>query len=409
MANIENRIIGNYEFQHKIGSGSFASVYKATHLPTMLAVAIKVINKNLFHTNKRKTDFLNLIKMYRSLHHPFIAEFFDFFESNQSYNIVMEYLPNGSLYDFITKNKKFEENDAKVLFLQLIEVIKYLHHDINLVHRDLKSQNIMLDKYYNIRLIDFDLSRTFQSGNSMFYTKCGSLASVAPEIISGQPYNAKCDMWSSGIILYQMICGKLPFEGKNQNTLCRQIKFNEPNYDGISPDLTNLIKQLLKKNPDERITLSDIQSHSCFLYFDYCQLLNSTLEQVKTFYETILTKNDQNDNFLKEHILNKGQITDFLHCLNQIKFENVRSYQIFEKKTQMINQKKSQPNTRFRRRSDPTSCLFKERYPISFTNIKINLSKSSILKNRGMIIQQTINSAHHAPILDSATTGFSDK
>jgi serine/threonine protein kinase len=234
MEEIGGKFIGNYECQQKIGSGYFSSVYKAIHQPTMLTVAIKIISKDIFQTIKRKNDFFDLIEMLRSFHHPFVAEIFDFFESNNNYNLVMEYLPNGNLYDFMKINKKIEETDAKKLFLQLIEVIKYLHHNKNLVHRNLKLQNIMLDKNYNIRIIDFNLSRTFQSGKSMFYTKCGSLASVAPEIISRQPYNAKCDIWSSGIILYQMIYGKLPFDGKNKYALCQQILFNEPNYDGIS-------------------------------------------------------------------------------------------------------------------------------------------------------------------------------
>jgi serine/threonine protein kinase len=129
----------------------------------------------------------------------------------------MEYLPNGTLHEFIKKYQKFEEDHAKRLFLQLIAVLDYLHHKKHIVHRDLKSENIMLDKNYNIRVVDFGFSRTFQSDDSLFYTKCGSLSFVAPEIIFGQPYNSKCDIWSSGIILYHMLCGKFPFDGKDLN------------------------------------------------------------------------------------------------------------------------------------------------------------------------------------------------
>jgi serine/threonine protein kinase len=361
-----------------------------------------MIRKTFFNSTKKKQDFFNEIEILQSLQHPFIAGFFAFFESSNSYNIVMEYLPNGTLHDFITKNIKLDESIAKRLFIQLITVLDYLHNEKHIVHRDLKPKNIMLDKNYNIRVIIFGLSKNYQSDHSMLYTKCVSLISAPPEMISGQPYNAKCDIWSSGIILYMMICGKLPFDGKNQNDLFRKILNNEPIYEEISTDLANLIQQHLKKNSNDRISLSDIQKHRCLQFLDYKQFLKSTITQLMKLSKKTFMKNYFDDHnskkylFIENQILFKEQITDFLECLNPIKFDNLRSNQLIEMKTQTINRIKSQPNIGYHRNNESTDLV-----------LNTERSKNNILKNRRIIIQHTITSAQHAPILSSATTGIS--
>jgi serine/threonine protein kinase len=162
-SNDQQYILNDYSIQEQIGSGSYGFVYRAIHQPSQLTVAMKMVSKLFLSTETKKNSFFEEINIFQFLHHPFIAEFYDFFESDEFYIIVMEYLPNGNLHDFIRKNNKLEENYAKRLFLQLISVLDYLHNQKYIVHRDLKSENIMLDKYYNIRVIDFGFSKTFQS------------------------------------------------------------------------------------------------------------------------------------------------------------------------------------------------------------------------------------------------------
>jgi serine/threonine protein kinase len=103
----------DYKIMRQIGSGSFASVYEAIHQPTQLIVAIKIVYKTFLNTTKKKNNFLTEFAILKSLNHPLISEFYDFFESDEAYIIVMEYLPNGNLFELIQKNKKIEENDAK--------------------------------------------------------------------------------------------------------------------------------------------------------------------------------------------------------------------------------------------------------------------------------------------------------
>jgi serine/threonine protein kinase len=317
------RIIGDYEFQEEIGAGSFASIYKAIHLPSQLTVAIKTIYKEMLSTKTTKTIFGNQIEILKSLHHPFIADFFDSFESRNNYYIVMEYLPNGNLFDYIVKQKKLKENDAKRIFLRLIFVLDYLHNEKHIVHRDLKPQNIMFDKNYNIRIIDFDFCINIQSDTAI-QGRCGSPSFTAPEILSGRPYNSKCDIWSTGIILYQMICGKPPFDAPNLKNLFKQIRSSQPHYEGISENLNNLIQSLLQKNPDDRISFQDIQNHPCLFLSNYNKLLTSCVEPVMKIYEELSIENPNDDQILQKYnavqnrILIKDQITDFLQSSNQL-------------------------------------------------------------------------------------------
>jgi serine/threonine protein kinase len=267
----------------------------------------------------------------------------------------------------------------------------------------------MLDKNYNIRVIAFGFSKSFQSDYSLFSTTCGSPSYVAPEIISSQYYDIKCDIWSSGIILYEMICGKLPFDNQNRNLLFKQIQNCEPDYDKNSEDISKLIQDLLKKNPDDRISLSKIKNHSCLLSSDYNQLLTTTLERIRTFDEDSFINNDFDDEFLDKHdliknkILMKEKITDFLKILNRINYER---HQFPVNRSQTMNQIDFSRQKIPQRFTEPAHYKLQEKNSLS---LRANKSIPHICKNRRQIIQRTIFDAHHIPILDSAKTGRSVK
>jgi serine/threonine protein kinase len=116
--------------------------------------------------------------------------------------------------------------------------------------------------------------------NQMFYTYCGTPAYIAPEILQGQPYNSQCDIWSSGIILYEMVIGKRPFESSNKIQLFKKIFNEEPSYTGLSSDLTYMVVNMLKKNPDERFTLLKINIFETILNYKCRNFLNETLKLI---------------------------------------------------------------------------------------------------------------------------------
>jgi 5'-AMP-activated protein kinase catalytic alpha subunit len=134
----------------------------------------------------------------------------------------MEYASGGELFEYIVKHKKIREKEACRFFQQLLAGVEYISK-LNVVHRDLKPENLLLDHKMNIKIVDFGLSNTFKAGE-LLKTACGSPCYAAPEMIAGKKYEGlKADLWSGGVILFAMVCGYLPFEDSNTNTLYKKM------------------------------------------------------------------------------------------------------------------------------------------------------------------------------------------
>ena len=176
----------------------------------------------------------------------------------------MEYACGGELFEYIVKQKKIREKEACKFFQQLVAGVEYINK-LNVVHRDLKPENLLLDHKQNIKIVDFGLSNTYKVGE-LLKTACGSPCYAAPEMIAGKKYEGlKADLWSCGVILFAMICGYLPFEDSNTNTLYKKILAGDylfPKF--ISNDARDLIKSVLNVNPDNRFSIEEIRKHSFF-------------------------------------------------------------------------------------------------------------------------------------------------
>lgn len=179
---------------------------------------------------------------------------------------ILEYVPDGELFDYIVSRGKLDENEARTLFQQIISGIDYCHANF-VIHRDLKPENLLLESGNppRIKIADFGLSNRLRDG--MFLkTSCGSPNYAAPEIIGGQLYaGPECDVWSCGVILYALLCGSLPFDDENIRALFRKIKggiYTIPSH--ISPGARDLLQRMLVVDPIKRITIQQIQKHPWF-------------------------------------------------------------------------------------------------------------------------------------------------
>jgi serine/threonine protein kinase len=275
--------IGNYVIQNQLGSGTFATVWRATHVLTKVSVAIKVISKNSVDDDDAVTRLTRELNFMKQMRHPFIAEFYEHLEDDDAHYYCMEYAENNNILHFITTNGPLSENQGRHYFSQLISVLDYLHTDLRVCHRDLKAENLLLDRHNNIRVIDFGLSNQFNSVRPLMNTACGSPPYASPEMIKGNPYSQAADIWSSGIVLYSMLTGMLPFDDDNLQTLLRKIVTQDVTYPSfLSPALIDLLRRMLTKNPELRITLPEIKEHDWFSQTQYEALFALNLSERET-------------------------------------------------------------------------------------------------------------------------------
>ncbi|KAJ5090845.1 hypothetical protein N7532_009529 [Penicillium argentinense] len=302
--------IGRYTRLDEIGRGSFATVYQGMHTRTKTFVAIKSVN--LVRLNRKlKENLSSEIDILKGLQHPHIVALIDCHESTQHIHLIMEYCALGDLSLFIKRReslgshsytrdmiKKYPNPPGGALnevvvrhFLkQLTSALRFLR-DRNLIHRDIKPQNLLLcpapasyrsgvatvipykgsENSYDpttgletlpmLKIADFGFARSLPA-TSLAETLCGSPLYMAPEILRYEKYDAKADLWSVGTVLYEMVVGRPPFRAQNHVELLRRIekgedKINFPEDNKVSEDIKNLIRGLLKKNPVERLNFPE--------------------------------------------------------------------------------------------------------------------------------------------------------
>ena len=199
------------------------------------------------------------------LHHINIVNCFELIENKENFYIIMEYCQKGELSDYIEENKKLSEDESSMFFYQLINGVNYIHKK-GISHRDLKPENLLLTKDKILKIIDFGLSHEYD-GNIFLKTKCGSPCYAAPEIIQGNNYDGfQIDVWCCGIVLYNMVCGDVPFEGETNKELFKNIIECEPEYpDFLSDDCKKIIKSILVNDPKRRITIEKIKESEFYL------------------------------------------------------------------------------------------------------------------------------------------------
>jgi serine/threonine protein kinase len=195
------------------------------------------------------------------LNHNNVVKFYETFESNHHILIIMEYISCGDLLTFVRKRTKLSEKIAKFIFRQIIEALQYIHSK-NIIHRDIKLDNILIDLNNTIKLCDFGVSKQIKNKEAVF-DQCGTPAYIAPEILRNEGFQGfSADIWSAGIVLYAMVQGRVPFFTKEVQDLYLLITKSEYTpLQGSSPELEDLISKILEKNPSKRITSEQILEH----------------------------------------------------------------------------------------------------------------------------------------------------
>ncbi|XP_042365012.1 5'-AMP-activated protein kinase catalytic subunit alpha-1 [Plectropomus leopardus] len=261
----EGRVkIGHYILGDTLGVGTFGKVKVGQHELTKHQVAVKILNRQKIRSldvvGKIRREIQNL-KLFR---HPHIIKLYQVISTPTDIFMVMEYVSGGELFDYICKNGKLEEKESRRLFQQIISAVDYCHRHM-VVHRDLKPENVLLDAHMNAKIADFGLSNMMSDGEFL-RTSCGSPNYAAPEVISGRLYaGPEVDIWSSGVILYALLCGTLPFDDDHVPTLFKKICdgiFFTPQY--LNPSVISLLKHMLQVDPMKRATIKEIREDEWF-------------------------------------------------------------------------------------------------------------------------------------------------
>ena len=246
----------------ELGSGAYGRVYLVRHNETKEEYALKVIEKKKLRNMYENFDIIyNEIKIQSKLEHPNIIKLYSMDETDNEINIIMEYAKNGNLYQLITRNKTgFSEKIAFQYFIQVVNAVYFLHEN-QIIHRDIKPENLLIGENNTIKLCDFGWAKNLSLKNRSSY--CGTVEYMAPEIIESENYDYSVDIWSLGILLYELLMGHSPFKDKTTKNTIVNIKLHELKFDKeISEDCKDLINKLLEVNKEKRLNIKDILTHN---------------------------------------------------------------------------------------------------------------------------------------------------
>ncbi|KAM0926691.1 hypothetical protein ACQ4PT_003677 [Festuca glaucescens] len=265
------RVVGEYELQEMVGKGTFAEVFRAAHLPTGARVAVKEIDRRRVDDYVRR-GILQEMTILGSLSHPNILRLIDTIETGDKLFLILEYCDGGDLEAFRQAHggarNRLPEAVARDFARQLAEGLKVLRGE-RIVHRDLKPQNLLLSTNgdaITLKIGDFGFARSLMHEN-LAATFCGSPYYMAPEIWRGDKYDAKADLWSVGVILFQLVTGKLPFLGENRVQLREKVLTSNglsfpPDMEAdLHPDFIDLCRRLICLDPAERMPFEEFFNH----------------------------------------------------------------------------------------------------------------------------------------------------
>lgn len=212
--------------------------------------------------NKGDSNLAREIHHHRQFVHPHIARLYEVIVTETLVWLVLEYCPGDELYNYLVQHGRLPADKVQKIFTQLVGAVSYVHQQ-SCVHRDLKLENILLDKHENVKLCDFGFTREYEGKANHLQTFCGTICYSAPEMLKGEKYaGEKVDVWSLGVILYALLTGELPFDDDDDAVTRNLILTAEPKYPEYIPaDALTLLKRLLSKRPLLRPSLPEILAH----------------------------------------------------------------------------------------------------------------------------------------------------
>ncbi|KAJ4912263.1 CBL-interacting serine/threonine-protein kinase 4 [Raphanus sativus] len=281
-------LLGKYELGRRLGSGSFAKVHVARSIETDELAAVKIIDKKKTADAGMEPRIIREIEAMRRLHHhPNVLRIHEVMATKTKIYLVVELAAGGELYARIRRLGRLRESEARRYFQQLASALAFCHRE-GIAHRDVKPQNLLLDRDGNLKVSDFGLSALpeHRSSEGMLHTSCGTPAYTAPEVLAQKSYDgAKADSWSCGVFLFVLLAGYVPFEDSNVVTMYRKIQrrdYKFPNW--ISKPARSVIYKLLDPNPETRMSMEAVTDTKWF---------KKSVETTPQFQPSVLESDDR--------------------------------------------------------------------------------------------------------------------
>jgi len=252
-----------FDVGRALGKGKFGNVYLAREQKSKYVLALKVMFKNELKKHGVVHQVRREVEIQSHLRHPHILRLYGYFHDEKRVYVLLEYAPNGELYKYLQKCGKFDEKTAATYAWQICQALIYCHTR-NVIHRDIKPENILLDKNMNLKMADFGWS--VHTPNDKRGTMCGTLDYLPPEMIKGSKYDSCVDLWTLGVLCYEFLVGKPPFEARDQVETHRRIvrlDYKFPEY--VSSGARNFISSLMRVIPSSRLPLKDCVVHPWIL------------------------------------------------------------------------------------------------------------------------------------------------
>ncbi|KAH7639953.1 hypothetical protein DERF_014037 [Dermatophagoides farinae] len=262
---VEDKKLEDYDIGKPLGRGKFGRVYLARTKKEHFFVALKTLFKEQLRKDNMAHQLRREIEIQFRLQHKNILRLYDYFDDEHRIFLVLEYAPRGELYEKLKKVGRFDDMKAATYIRQMIAALKFCHEN-NVIHRDIKPENILLGYHGELKISDFGWS--VHAPSQRRNTMCGTIDYLPPEIVLRQRYDHNVDIWCLGVLTYEFLCGRPPFESADMQTTydhITHVKFSYPNY--VSDLAKDFISKLLIFKPENRMQLIEAEKHDWIKQF----------------------------------------------------------------------------------------------------------------------------------------------
>ncbi|XP_064836909.1 RAC-beta serine/threonine-protein kinase-like isoform X1 [Oncorhynchus masou masou] len=276
------KTMSDFDYLKLLGKGTFGKVILVKEKATGMHYAMKILRKEVIIAKDEVAHTVTESRVLQNTRHPFLTTLKYAFQTHDRLCFVMEYANGGELFFHLSRDRVFTEDRARFYGAEIVSALEYLHSR-DVVYRDLKLENLMLDNDGHVKITDFGLCKEGITDGATMKTFCGTPEYLAPEVLEDNDYGRAVDWWGLGVVMYEMMCGRLPFYNQDHERLFELILMEEIRFPrNLAPEGKALLAGLLKKDPKQRLgggpdDAKDVMSHKFFTSINWQDVVDRKL------------------------------------------------------------------------------------------------------------------------------------